>query len=47
LLRLRHPSAAAIKSVTVNGKLWNHFDRDRAVVELKGISGTVALEVSY
>jgi hypothetical protein len=28
LLRLRHPSAAAIKSVTVNGKLWNHFDGD-------------------
>ena len=47
LLRLRHPSAAAIKGVTVNGKLWNHFDRDRAVVELKGISGTVTLEVSY
>jgi hypothetical protein len=47
LLRLRHPKAAPIKSVTVNGKEWKDFDPDREIVRLHGQSGDVTAVIRY
>lgn len=47
LLRLRHPTAAPIRSVTANGRDWNEFRRDRETIELKNLSGTVAVTAQY
>ena len=46
-LRLRHPKAAPIKSVTVNGKEWRDFDAAREVVRLTNVVGKAAVTVSY
>ena len=35
LLRLRHPEAAPIQRVTVNGQPWQQFDRDKEVIRLE------------
>ena len=47
LLRLRHPKAAPIKSVTVNAKNWKDFDPLKELVNLRSLTGTVRVEVSY
>jgi hypothetical protein len=47
LLRLRHPKAAPIKSVTVNGKEWKEFDAARDLVRLSDVAAKVAVTVSY
>ena len=47
VLRLRHPEAAPIKSVMVNGKPWTAFDKDRETIELSGLAGTVAVTAQY
>jgi len=47
VLRLRHPKAAPIKSVTVNGKESNDFDAARELVRLGNFTGKVAVTVSY
>ena len=47
LLRLRHPKALPIKSVTVNGKPWTDFDSAKEVVHLHDLKGTVKLEAVY
>jgi hypothetical protein len=47
LLRLRHPKAAPIKSVTVNGKPWTRLKADRETIDLKGLNGTVAVVANY
>ena len=47
LLRFRHPKAAPIKRVTVNGRPWQQFDKDREVIRLEGLTGTVAVEAAY
>jgi hypothetical protein len=47
LLRLRHPKAAPIKSVTVNGKEWKSFDASREVIHLANVGAKVAVTVSY
>ena len=47
LLRFRHPTSAPIKSVTVNGRPWQQFDKDREVVRLVGLIGTVTIEAAY
>lgn len=47
LLRFRHPTAAPIKSVTVNGKDWKAFDKDKETIELKGLTGRVAVTAAY
>ena len=47
LLRLRHPRAAAIRKVTVDGAEWGDFDAAREVVILHDIAETVRVEVSY
>ena len=47
LLRLRHPTAARIQSVEVNGKVWKKFDRARELIRLEGLAGTVTILVKY
>jgi hypothetical protein len=47
LLRLRHPKAAPIKSVTVNGKEWKDFDPARELVRLTGLTGKAAVAITY
>jgi hypothetical protein len=47
LLRLRHPNAAPIRSVAVNGQAWKDFDPAREIVRLRGLTGRVSVEVSY
>jgi hypothetical protein len=39
--------AAPIKSVTVDGKEWTAFDKDKETIELKGLAGKVAVRVNY
>ncbi len=46
-LRLRHPVAAPIQRVTVNGKTWSEFNVDKQTIELTGLTGTVHVLVSY
>jgi len=41
------PKAAPMKSVTVDGKEWMAFDKDKETVELKGLAGTVAVRMNY
>ncbi len=47
LLRLRHPKAAPIQGVTVNGKQWTDFDRDSEVVRLHDLNDRVTVEARY
>jgi hypothetical protein len=47
VLRFRHPKAAPIKSVTVNGKEWTGFDKGKESIALKGLTGTVAVTAQY
>jgi hypothetical protein len=46
-LRFRHPKSAPLKSVTVNGKDWKAFDKDKETIELKGLTGTVSVTANY
>lgn len=45
LLRLRHPKALPIKSVSVNGKSWPDFDKE--IIRLKGLTGKVTVVTTY
>jgi hypothetical protein len=47
VLRFRHPKAAPIKAVTVNGKPWTEFNKDKETITLKGLTGTVAVTAQY
>ncbi|MGD0899761.1 MAG: hypothetical protein ABR915_18160, partial [Thermoguttaceae bacterium] len=47
VLRFRHPKSATIKSVTVNGKPWSEFNKDKETIALKGLSGTAAVTAQY
>ena len=47
VLRFRHPTKVAIKGVTVNGKPWTEFDKDKETITLKGLSGTITVSASY
>jgi len=47
LLRLRHPKALPIRSVTVNGDPWTHFDAAKEVIRLHGVEGTIQVQVGY
>jgi len=47
LLRLRHPEAAPIQSVTVNGKPWTDFDAAQEVIRLHDVEGTIKVETGY
>jgi hypothetical protein len=46
-LRLRHPAAARIRSVRVDGKPWTDFDPAGEYVDLKGLSGRVTVTALY
>jgi len=47
LLRFRHPKSAPIKSVTVNGKPWTEFNKDKETITLKDLTGTVVVTAQY
>jgi hypothetical protein len=47
LLRFRHPRAAPIRHVTVNGQAWRQFDKDKEVIRLERLTGTVTVEAAY
>ncbi len=47
VLRLRHPKAAPLQSVTVSGKPWTDFNQDKETITLKGLAGTVAVTAQY
>jgi hypothetical protein len=47
VLRFRHPKSAPIKGVTVNGKPWTEFNKDKETITLKGLTGTVAVTAQY
>ncbi|MEO5893486.1 MAG: hypothetical protein ABIQ31_24750 [Ferruginibacter sp.] len=47
LLRFRHPKAARIKSVTVNGRPWTGFDNDKELIRITGLSGKVNVTANY
>jgi hypothetical protein len=47
LLRFRHPRAALLKSVTVNGKNWRGFDGSHEIIRLEGFQGTVEVVARY
>ncbi len=46
-LRLRHPTSAPMKSVTVNGKDWKAFDPAKEIVRLHDLAQHVDVEVNY
>jgi hypothetical protein len=47
VLRFRHPKTASIKAVTVNGKPWTEFNKDKETITLKGLTGNVAVTAQY
>jgi hypothetical protein len=47
LLRLRHSRALPIQSVTVNGKSWKGFGRNKEVIRLEGLTGKVTVQANY
>ena len=47
LLRLRHPTAARLRQVSVGGARWDDFDPDLEVIRLCGLTGTVSVEARY
>ena len=46
-LRLRHPTSAPIREVTVNGQEWDDFDPAREVVTLYDLKDNVNVRVKY
>jgi hypothetical protein len=47
VLRFRHPKSAPLKGVTVNGKPWTSYDKDKETITLKDLTGTVAVTAQY
>jgi hypothetical protein len=41
------PKSAPIKGVTVGGKDWKDFNKDKETIERKGLTGTVAVTAKY
>ena len=46
-LRFRHPTAAPIQSVTVNGHAWTNFNAVKEVIDLVGVTGTIKVTANY
>jgi len=46
-LRLRHPRAARIRAVEVNGAPWKDVDSERELIELQGKSGRIVVTAHY
>ncbi|MBN2290989.1 MAG: hypothetical protein JXM70_01105 [Pirellulales bacterium] len=47
VVRFRHPKAAPIKNVTVNGQPWTGFDKDKETIKLTGFTGKVEITANY
>ncbi len=47
LLQLRHPKAAPITKVRLNGAEWTEFDAADGLVKLPGAQGAARLDVTY
>ena len=47
VVRFRHPKAAPIKSVMVNGQPWSDFDPAKEIVRLRNVRGSVKVETVY
>ena len=47
LARFRHPTAARLQSVSVNGRAWTAFDPVRGDVDITDLSGCVEIEARY
>jgi len=47
LARFRHPTAARLQSVSVNGRAWTAFDPARGDVDITDLSGCVEIEARY
>jgi hypothetical protein len=47
LLRFRHPEAASMKSVTVNGKAWSDFDNSKEAILLDSLEGELEVTALY
>jgi hypothetical protein len=47
MLRLRHPTSAALKSVTIDGKPWTDFDASRERIRLPQTSQEILVTASY
>ena len=47
LLRFRHPQAAPIRRVAVNGRPWTDFDAAKEVIRLHDLQGTIHVEAGY
>ncbi len=47
IVRFRHPQAKPIKSVTVNGQLWDKFNPDQETIELTGLTGKAVVAAGY
>jgi hypothetical protein len=46
-LRLRHPKAAPLRSVEVNGKRWKSFDKQKEIIHLEGLAGVATVQANY
>ena len=47
LMKIRHPQAAALKSVMVNGQPWRDFDKDRECIRIIGLEGKITVQAKY
>jgi hypothetical protein len=47
VLRLRHPKSAPIKTVTVNGRPWTEFNKDKETITLRDLTGTVTVTAQF
>jgi len=47
VVRFRHPKATPIKNVTVNGRPWTGFNKEKEIIELMGLTGKVAVAAGY
>ena len=47
VLRFRHPKSAPIKAVTVNGKAWTEYNKEKETITLKDLTGPVAVTTQY
>lgn len=47
LLRLRHPEAARLRSVLVNGAPWKQFESEKETINLEGLKGQVRVQASF
>jgi len=47
ILRLRHPQATPMKSVTVNGRPWTRFDAAKETIRLTGLKGEAVVVAAY